>query len=160
MKPLFYLALFASLALPLKAQADITRGCKAIWEVRVGTESRQFGLFEARGRCAGRSQAEKCQSAARGYAQACFRDAWAMRQDPQIRIGRHTPAQCLGQGEIRVRGYQVTDVTREIERHACALQRATPFTVDVIGRTWDGTRCGGELLISRYEITADMCGKS
>lgn len=159
MKPFSYLLLAASLAFPVQTHADITRGCKAIWEVRAGAAKRQFGVFEARGRCRGKAWANDCRRAARGYAQECFREAWETRWDPHIRTGRHTPGKCLARGNIRVRGYQVTDVKREIERHACALQKSTPFTVEVIGRTWDGKRCGGELFLSTYEIKDEMCGK-
>lgn len=159
MKALFTLALAASLVAPFEATADITRGCKAIWEVRAGSTARQFGQFEARGRCKGKAWANDCRRNARGYAQECFRDAWATRWLPEYRSGQVTPSTCLARGAIRVRGYRVDDLKQEIERHACSFQRATPFTVQVVGKTWDGKRCGGEIVLSNYVIKDAMCGK-
>lgn len=159
MKPFFTLALVASLSVPVQASADITRGCKAIWEVRAGATTRQFGQFEARGRCRGKAWANDCRRSARGYAQECFRDAWSKRWQRDYRSGRVTPSTCLARGDIRVRGYRVEDLKTEIERHACAFQRATPFVVQVVGKTWDGKRCGGEIFLSNYEIKDEMCGK-
>jgi hypothetical protein len=40
------------------------------------------------------------------------------------------------------------------------MQWVPPFRVQVIGRTFDGERCGGEIALSGgYEITDTMCGK-
>ena len=148
----------AGLAEP--ALADVTRGCKAVWEIRSGGATRQFGDFEARGRCRGTAWANDCRRAARGYAQSCFRSAWANRWNGPIRRGEALPPDCVGRGDIGVRGFPRGDLKTTLERQACGLQRATPFRVQVIGRTFDGERCGGEVVLTDgYEITDDMCGK-
>jgi hypothetical protein len=154
----FVIALSSGLTSP--AAADTTRGCKAVWEVRSGNTTRQFGGFEARGRCRGKAWANDCRRAARGYAQSCFRSAWANRWVDSIRRGDHLPPNCVGRGDIGVRGYPRGDLKTSLERQACSMQRAVPFKVQVIGRTYDGKRCDGEVLLAgTYEITDAMCGK-
>lgn len=148
----------SSLASP--AAADTTRGCKAVWEVSSGQTKREFGRFEARGSCRGKAWANDCRRAARGYAQSCFRSAWNSRWDKSIRRGEHLPPDCVGRGAIGVRDYPRGDLKTTLERQACSMQRVRPFRVLVKGRTYDGKRCGGEVVLSSsYEITDAMCGK-
>lgn len=141
--------------------ADITRGCKAFWEVRAGTASRTFGKFDSRGSCRGKAKANDCRRQARSFAQQCFRDHWARRNSASIKSGASKPPHCLGRrGNIGVRNYSVTDVKRALEQTACAMQFSPPFRVRVIGRTSGDKRCAGEVpLTSTYEIRDAMCGK-
>ncbi len=156
----FALALCAALSVPSASLADITRGCAAIWKIKVGSTQKEFGRFEARGRCRGKAWANDCRRAARGYAQECFREAWDRRWEEDIRSGAKKPGTCLARGDIRVKNYPVRDLKRDIEWHACAMNIARPFRVQVIGRTWGDKRCGGEIVVSNtYEIKDEMCGK-
>ena len=158
MRPAAILALLAALSHPTISLADTTRGCKAVWEIRTGAISRQFGQFESRGQCKDSSTAHECWRAARSYAWACFREAWAKRQDPNIRSGHATPSNCLSRGAVRVRGYHIDDIKETIEEYACAMPRPRPFRVVIVGRTFDGQRCGGEVILSdNYEIRDEMC---
>jgi len=143
------------------ATADVTRGCSAQWEVRNPStgDVRGFGRFESRGRCRSSVYANDCRRAARQYAQDCFNSAFEERWNTDINSGRLKPPNCVGRGDIGVRSYGVVNLKSEIERHACSFQSTTPFPVDVIGRTFGGTRCSGALTISSYEIKDEMCGK-
>ena len=141
--------------------ADTTRGCKATWEVRVGAAPpRTFGLFDSRGRCRGKAWANDCRRQARTFAQQCFWDHWARRNSPEIKSGAQKPPHYLGRGDIGVRNYSVTDVKQALEREACAMHISPPFTVVVVGRTFDGKRCDGEVVLTgTNEIRDKMCGK-
>lgn len=155
---LLALALQAVMAIP--AVADITRGCKARWEVQYGGGARAFGEFESRGRCRSRAYANDCRRAARGYAQECFRGAWNERWNEDVRAGRRKPAGCIGRSNFGVRYYNVTDIKRELERNGCAMLVNRPFTIKLVGRTWGDDRCGGEVVLSTtYGITDEICGK-
>ncbi len=142
------------------SHADTSRGCKARWEIRSGASVRAFGHFEARGSCRNSARANDCRRAARKYAQDCFWSHWGARWDDRIRNGTHRPSHCLGRGGLGVRNYRLTDLKRGIEQQACSIGRSTPFTVTVVGVTYDGKRCDSQTMVSAsYTITGEMCGK-
>ena len=156
----FALALCAAVSIPAASFADITRGCAAIWKIKAGSIQKEFGRFEARGRCRGKAWANDCRRNARGYAQECFRESWNRRWEEDIRSGKYIPSTCLARGDIRVKNFRVRDLKRDIELNACSMPIARPFRVQVIGRTWGDKRCGGEIVLSStYEIKDEMCGK-
>ena len=123
--------------------------------------TREFGQFEARGSCRGKAYANNCRREARSFAQQCFQDAWANRWNDAIRSGQQEPSYCVGgRGNLGVFNDAVRDVKQDIEHRACVLPIPRPFVVTVIGRTFDGKRCGGERVLSRtYRILDEMCHK-
>ena len=161
MNRLFMVTIVLTIAAsPVPLAADTTRGCKAVWEVRAGAISRTFGQFESRGRCRGKAWANDCRRQARSFAKNCFWDHWARRNNVSVKSGAHKPPNCVGRGGIGVRNYSVIDVKQALERVACAMPFSPPFTVVVIGRTFGGKRCQGEVFLTgTYEIRDAMCGK-
>ena len=162
MKSLILAVLTAVTAHHSASAGQVTRGCKAIWEIRAGDHVQQFGAFEARATCRSRVRASECRLAARIFARACFKDVWSAHMDfdaAQIRV----PQTCVGSGETGVRNFPlaaVDDVGDAINRHACDMPFATPFEVTVVGKTFDGRRCLGEVMLSEtYVIRDEMCGQ-
>jgi hypothetical protein len=150
------------------ALADITRHCKARWEVRSPSgASRFFGDFDSHGQCPGKAWANDCRRKARAFAQTCFWDAWANRNSTAIKSGAQKPPHCVGRASFGVRNYSVRDVKRDVEREACkwALREEDgdvkpfkSFEVLILGRTSGDKRCGGEVLLTAtYEIRTAMC---
>ncbi len=142
----------------IPAAADITRGCKARWEVRFGATTVTFADFDVRGRCRSKAYANDCRRAARAYAQECFRSHWNYRWNDDVRRGVLKPPSCLRRGDIGVMSYPLRDVKRAVEFHTCQTTNQRPITVLIVGRTYDGERCGGEVLLSStYGVTEEMC---
>jgi hypothetical protein len=155
-------ALLLDVAQKSPANADITRGCKAIWEVRYTTETKAFGQFSAKGNCRGKAWANDCRRAARSVAQQCFWGHWGDRFNVAVNAGQHSPNKCAptpSSGRNGIETYSVRNLKQAIEQNACSLNVATSFRVNVFGQTWGDAGCGGEVLISGYDITDNMCGK-
>jgi hypothetical protein len=144
--------------------AEVSRGCSAQWEARwsstIVSEKLQdptiiaFGRFNSRGRCSSTARADDCRQEARGYALSCFEAHWSDRWTAE------KPLDCMRhRGGRGVQNYAISDLKGELERQVCGRLHPTgTIQVQLVGRTWGGSLCVSEMVLSRsYAISGESC---
>ena len=154
----------AGLTLMPSGLAEISQECSAQWEARwsstmIGGALQDptiiaFGRFDSRGRCSSTARTDDCRQEARAYALSCFKAHWSDRWTPE------KPLDCMRhRGGRGVQNYAISDLKGELERQVCGRLRPTSaIQVQVVGRTWGGSRCASEVVLApTYEISGESC---